>query len=454
MKQIIILFFAFISSLSAYCQVSDLEEGNQCFSQGDYTCAEAKYKEVFKSAVGKEKQIAEIKIQRVKRCIENLKIADLAFNSKNYTKAKENYNSVLDSNPNDNYVKGQLDKINIIIIESTIKKLTVSKTQISFKSSGGSDNITINTNSNLYTIDLLPNWCSVQKYDSYIVINCTNNYKNTARNDYFNVKAGDKTIRVNISQEGVAQKIESSLSLSKISLSFPKEGGDENITVITNASDFSVIFLPTWCTIKKFKDYITVTCLSNKDTQSRSDWFKIFVENKDIKVAINQSGAKENGPIEVPDPPIEKLKSFSSLGFQSGEIAKYGLLYESGGKKTVGFHFSARTSNTPKEDILKGTGIKNKTEIDLGPNFKIFNRLYWNIGVGYGYYDKSLRNDYAHTLKIEKTGYLLATSGLMIRISRVININGGVSFIDIDKDFYKPEITFGISFNLKGKYRY
>jgi hypothetical protein len=39
----------------------------------------------------------------------------------------------------------------------------------------------------------------------------------------------------------------------------------------------------------------------------------------------------------------------------------------------------------------------------------------------------------------------------MIRISKVININGGVSFMDIDKEFYKPEITFGLSFNLKRK---
>jgi hypothetical protein len=149
-----------------------------------------------------------------------------------------------------------------------------------------------------------------------------------------------------------------------------------------------------------------------------------------------------------------RLSSFSSLGIQSGEIAKYGLLYERGGKSNVGFHISARTSNTPEEEILNGSGVANKTEVDLGPNFQLFNRFYLNIGVGYGYYDKILRNDYARTLSLEKTGYLLATSGVMIRISRVININGGVSFMDIDKAFYKPEITFGLSFNLKKKYSY
>ena len=149
-----------------------------------------------------------------------------------------------------------------------------------------------------------------------------------------------------------------------------------------------------------------------------------------------------------------RLNSFSSLGLQSGEIAKYGLLYERGGRKFIGFHISARTSLTPEEDILNGKVIENKTELELGPNFKIFKRVYFNIGIGYGYYDRIINNDYAGEVNLEKTGYSVATTGLMIRLSRVININGGASFMDIDKDLYKPEITFGISFNLRGKYKY
>ena len=149
-----------------------------------------------------------------------------------------------------------------------------------------------------------------------------------------------------------------------------------------------------------------------------------------------------------------RLKSFSSLGIQSGEIAKYGLLYESGGRTFIGFHMSARTSLTPEEDILNGITKANKTEIDLGPSFKIFKRLFLNLGAGYGYYNFINQNDYAGTLSVEKMAYIEASSGLMIRINKTISINGGASFMDIDKDFYKPEITFGISFNLKGRYSY
>jgi hypothetical protein len=399
MKQIILLFFVFVLPLSAYCQVNNLGEGNQCFNQGDYNCAVAKYKEVFKTATGKDKQIADIKIQRAKRCIENLKNADLAFNGKNYSKAKEFYLAILDSNPQDEFVKGRLESINKFLstpvqkpLNPTTKspsnpiKLSLSKTEISFKSSGGSDYIDINLNSNLYTVEMLPSWCSVQKYNNYFVVICNVNKEISKRSDYFYVKNGVETIRVNVTQQ-------------------TSSPGNDNLKVDDNKNTLS----------------------NNKEQVGNS---------------------------KPPKKYKQKLYSFSSIGFQSGEIAKYGFIYEHGGKKTVGFRFSARTSLTSEQEILNGAATKNKTEIELGPNFRIFNRVYLNIGVGYGYYDRLMNNNYANILNIEKTGYLVATTGIMIRLSRVINLNGGASFMDIDKDFYNPEITFGISFNLKGKYKY
>lgn len=186
---------------------------------------------------------------------------------------------------------------------------------------------------------------------------------------------------------------------------------------------------------------------------------QLAIEREKNRIAQAEADRKRAKEAEEYSKKVERenkrrLNSFSSLGIQSGEIAKYGFIYEHGGRKTVGFRFSARTSLTPEEDILTGKVIENKTEIELGPNFKLLKRFYFNIGVGYGYYDRIINNDYAGEFSLEKTGYSVATTGLMIRLSRVININGGASFMDIDKDIYKPEITFGISFNLKGKYSY
>ena len=449
MKQIIIIIIAFILPFSAYSQVGIWEEANQCFKLSDYVCAEAKYKELIKSTIGEEKQIAITKAQRAKKCIENLKNAALAFNGKNYTKAKEFYLAILDSNPNDDNAKSQLDNISNLLKKATENSLGLSKTQIYQRSSGGNEYINVTTYSKTYTIELLPSWCTVQKYDSYFVINCSINYQSTARNDYFNVKAEGKTIRVNISQEGaVTQKTETNLSLSKTNLYFSNNGGDENIIITTNNNNFSIELIPSWCTFQKFSNSIIVTCLQNNTNQSRSDWFKITAGNKEVKVYVNQEASVTNSDTESVKTPRKKLGSFSSIGFQSGEIAKYGFIYEHGGRKTVGFRFSARTSLTPEEDILNGKVIENKTEIELGPNFRISNRVYLNLGLGYGYYNRLLNNDYSGSLYVEKTGYTVATTGLMYRISRIFNVNVGASFMDIDKDFYKPEITFGATYNL------
>lgn len=144
---------------------------------------------------------------------------------------------------------------------------------------------------------------------------------------------------------------------------------------------------------------------------------------------------------------------FSNLGFQSGEIARYGLLYEyGGGKKILGFHLSARTSLTPDTELLSGKTVVNKTEFDIGPSFKLANWLFLNIGGGYGFYNYVFRNDYvSDNASLEMEPYLVTSGGLMIRLGRIINLSGGVSFMDINKGLYKPEITGGLSFNLKSK---
>ena len=187
--------------------------------------------------------------------------------------------------------------------------------------------------------------------------------------------------------------------------------------------------------------------------QERISNQKIAVEKEKKRLLKVESDKLEAKKDELFYKKIERerlrKRPFSSIGLQSGEIAKYGLLYERGGKSFIGFHMSARTSLTSEEDILNGSVTENKSEIDLGPNFKISRYIYLNLGAGYGIYSSINRNDYSGTSEIKQTGYIVTSAGLMIRLGKVVNINGGASFMDIDKDIYKPEIIFGLSFNLK-----
>ncbi|RZL45158.1 MAG: hypothetical protein EOO93_27140 [Pedobacter sp.] len=148
-----------------------------------------------------------------------------------------------------------------------------------------------------------------------------------------------------------------------------------------------------------------------------------------------------------------RYNTFSNLGVIIGDVAKYGILFEhGGGNNFLGYHIALRTSAVAKQDILSGKVVKHRTEFDVGPNIKLSNYLYLNLGAGYGYYNYPNRNDYSsQPPSMEMQTYLVTSGGLMIRLGRLINLSSGVSFMDIDKGFYKPEIVAGLTFNLKSK---
>ncbi|WP_333696709.1 BACON domain-containing protein [Flavobacterium sp.] len=451
MKQYVLLFFTIIIS-QIVCGQNYLEEGDLCFRSGDYACAESKYDILFKNASGSDKQIAEVKLERAKLCGKNLNLANQEYQSKNYRKAIEFYQLVLDSNPKDAFAKSQIEKCKNFIDSRNNTSFSVSKNKLSFTSSGGRENVTVITNSNSYTINLLPFWCTVQKYNDYFVINCAKNNESNSRRDYFNVVSGNKTIRVDIDQQGNTVKRDIYLNVSPKNLNFKSGSESEERTYIsTNADLYNVSLVPPWCVINKYKEYITVSCLPNNSEYIRSDWFKITAGDKEVKIYVTQEGKGFKSSEKKVKSKPSRLGSFSNFGVVTGEIARYGILYETGGRRAVGFHMSARSSLTNEEDILNEIVIKNRNEVVLGPNFKIFPRLYLNLGVGYGYYNYLERNDFGGTPSVEMQGYTLSSAGMTFRISRVVSINGGASFMDIEKDIYRPEIFGGITFNLKKK---
>ncbi len=259
MRRIAILLFAFISALSTYCQTNILD-GDLCFDKGDYTCAETKYNEEFKLANGKDKQIAEIKLTRTKWCSDHLKSANQAFSDKNYTVAKENYQSVLESNPKDVYAKTQLDKCVILLnlpAPPTLRKAT--------------------------SADLSDIW--------------NNKYGVLPERRKKLIDAGidpdDAQKRINKS-EGKPSTVTNqaiTLNVTKKDLSFSSTGEkSEAISVNTNASDYSVSLVPWWCSVQTYKDYFIVHCSTNYSTNPRSEWFKVRAGDKEIKIYVNQAG--------------------------------------------------------------------------------------------------------------------------------------------------------------------
>ncbi|MBA6151526.1 BACON domain-containing protein [Gelidibacter maritimus] len=454
MKKIIVLVMIFATATSVLAQ-TPLVAGDNCFDNGDYVCAQKKYQDAMDTASGRDKQIAEIRYSRANSCNNWLTVANRAFNNNSYESAKENYQWVLNENPNDNYAKSQLEKC-ISALKAVIK-LSVSKESLTFSPLGGMDRIFVNTNATSYSVRNIPSWCTVQKFDSYFDITYTPNTGISPRTGLYKITAGDKEVEIYASQPVPPKKQEITLSVSKENIRLNEVVKSIIIDVNTNSSDYQITNLPSWCRVKsKYHNWFSLECEANYNSYSREDWFYVNAGNKSVRINLHQSGSTKKSSFPVKKRKEKSIKrslgSFSSLGIQSGEIAYLGLLYESGGRRTVGFHISARTSLITENNIWNGGEPINKTEIQLGPNFKISKRLYLNIGGGYGHIGDV--DSITNFDNMEELGYYVGTAGLMIRLSRVVNINGGVSFMNIDKDFDNPEITFGISFNLKGKNRY
>ncbi len=317
MKHIAILTVALFSSFSAFCQTY-LLDGDRCFDKGDYGCAITNYEQAIKIASGKDKQIAEIKLTRAKFCQDHIKIANQSFNKKEYSAAKTEYQNVLESNPKDSYVQSQLEKCKAAL--SPAATLSVSKENLSFSASGGTESIMVTTNKGLYSVNLLPSWCSIQKYSGYFVISCAANSSTNARNDFFMVVAGDKTVRINVSQSGKKEetKTETTLSATKSGLWFSSSGGrSEQIKIFSNAPYYSVSLVPSWLKVETHSGFIVVICTTNNSNVSRSGWFKVTAGEKELRITVNQEGVQYRNLNSPTSPSSNYSKTKTKKSFNS-----------------------------------------------------------------------------------------------------------------------------------------
>ena len=190
-----------------------------------------------------------------------------------------------------------------------------------------------------------------------------------------------------------------------------------------------------------------LTNINSNYPKSQEEWNQIQEEKRKQEEKIRKEKQKAQAKLNRKN---KSLGSFVAFGYEGGTIAKYGARFEIGGNNFMGFFINARTSLINDGDLQKNSSvIENKNEAVIGTNFRITKWLYLNVGAGYGYYKYAFRNDYANTQTLETKYYYAGYSGLTIRLGNRFNLVGGTSFIDVTKDFYAPEYTFGLTVNFK-----
>jgi hypothetical protein len=383
MRYLYSLFFFLLIWTSVAHSQNAFTEGNTCFKAGDYNCAIAKYEQVLRDEKSSNKQIAEINLSRAKACANWLLSAKNSVRNKDYATAIDYYQKIVSENPDDSSSKDQIRELTVLLKSSSYLELDT--ISINFTSDSGSIMVHVRSNPNTYGIKELADWCIVQskKSDSF-VLNCTRNTSQNSRTNYFKVFNTEHEIVVQVTQRG---------STSSTSTN--------NIT--------------------------------NSTTNERA---------KSTGSTPRQSSPKSSNEIVY-----NSKESFFSIGYEGGEIARYGIRIESGGEQFVGIFLNVRSTLIKDDEILgSSTHIDNMNEGIVGINFRINRYSFVNIGAGYGY-SKSKISD-----GLTMTDYYPLYGGLTFRLGRRFNLSGGASFKDIQQSIsssvYDPEITFGLTVNL------
>lgn len=113
-----------------------LQQANDCFKQGDYECAIKNYRK----AKALENQQVDAQVSNAEDCLTAFNKGNDAFFEENYTQAKENYQRVLQINPDDANAKKRLELVkkkqpqpermpDAIIRTTTIRQDVRSKTE-------------------------------------------------------------------------------------------------------------------------------------------------------------------------------------------------------------------------------------------------------------------------------------------------------------------------------------
>lgn len=371
MKKYIFKFILLLFTATLYSQ-NFLEVGENCFNRGEYDCAITNYNETIKNTTGRDKQIAEIKLGIAKSCKEWLSKADNAFYNSNYHLAIENYQFVIDENPNDTYAKEQIEKC-----EEVLKKvitLSVSNENITFESSGNTETITVNTNAEDYTVSMLPPWCSVEKYNGYFRVSATANTSDNLRKGWFKVIAEDKEVTINVSQNPVYQNIEAALIVSSTNLTFSGNSGVSSIIYInTNKTDYTITQLPSWCKVRnKYSTWFNLEFETNPHSYTRNDWFVVRSGGKEIKIFIEQLGNANTTYNNTSKPSTSnKIKKKSNNCFNCPKTKNtWGL--------TIGYIQMKFESNYQIEGVQVGLRVEPLFKYGFGLNTGILLEAYSN----------------------------------------------------------------------------
>jgi hypothetical protein len=275
-----------------------------------------------------------------------------------------------------------------------------------------------------YSVNGLPSWCSIKKSEKYFIISSTANRTTTSRTGYFTVTAGEKSVRINVSQEA---KVVAKLIIPKQNISFAQYGGTSRVDVITTVGTYSISGLPSWCSIQKGTDFFIVSCSANTTRSLRTDYFSVTAGGTTVKVKVSQEGLSKSSTNSCFNCPKTNNKWGLTAGYIDYDYSEGVLLglkaeplFKYGFGLNTGINFEAIFYKL--NDIFDGFdgvyAVNIPLHLEYRFNFsKWFNLfLYGGIGLNiktnasFDYYDLPVTLEYGTGLRIDHVQFNIGKS--------------------------------------------
>ena len=165
-------------------------------------------------------------------------------------------------------------------------RLDVSSSNVEFSADGGSRDIEIYTDGECSISTQPESWAHATINGNSISLRVDEN-PGTKRTDYFVIKSGSYTERINISQAG---KSATRLSVSTDNVSFSSSGGSRSITVSTDGEWRISTETNSWGHTSINGNTITLRVDAN-DGDSRTDYFVVKSGSMEKRINISQDGS-------------------------------------------------------------------------------------------------------------------------------------------------------------------
>lgn len=176
-------------------------------------------------------------------------------------------------------------RLNITQAGKSATRLDVSTSDVEFSANGGSRTIEIYTDGECQISTQPKSWAHATINGNSISLSVDEN-PGTKRTDYFVIKSGSYTERINISQAG---KQASFLNPSQTNIYVSHSGGTRTITVTTDGTWEFGADPESWIDLSRSGNTITLYISSYSGSSDRSDYFTIKSGNLEKRINITQT---------------------------------------------------------------------------------------------------------------------------------------------------------------------